>query len=267
MSPRIFDAGNEAMTIISENIDGEKGQWGLLSDISRGMHSALAPSHSLDWMTKTMLTKLEEYIEPLGASRNGVEIDLDFENDIIMILLGIIPSITARKGYKARIKLIAALNECFADNGPETGSNLIKVRWAGSQKYGATQYAGNFEIGNLIGNLINATQIFCWIEITETTSGILPLFWRRGDFVSRASLRHSRALRVVAMIIMRFDLEPVTVGGEWKIPAWKHGKVASAVPPPDKDMKVSIRTREGWEDATWRYGFDGSVSKFEVFAG
>lgn len=76
MSPRVFNAGDEANAIIDDNIDGEKGQWGLLYDISRGMHNALAPSSSLDWMTKTMLTKLEEYIEPLGLAKGDLEMDL-----------------------------------------------------------------------------------------------------------------------------------------------------------------------------------------------
>lgn len=74
MSPKIFDAGDEANAIIDDNIDGEKGQWGLLHDTSRGMHNALAPSSSLDWMTKTMLTKLEEHIEPLRA---GTDVGMD----------------------------------------------------------------------------------------------------------------------------------------------------------------------------------------------
>lgn len=62
MSPRIFDCGAEAMRIINENIGGEMGNWGLLPDTSRGMHNALAPSESLDWMTRTMLSKFMEYL-------------------------------------------------------------------------------------------------------------------------------------------------------------------------------------------------------------
>lgn len=76
MSPRIFGCGEKANAIISDNIDGERGNWGLLPDTTRGIHTALIPSESLDWMTKTMLTKLTEYFDPLVANGEGTEIDL-----------------------------------------------------------------------------------------------------------------------------------------------------------------------------------------------
>ena len=76
VSPRIFNAGDEANAIIHDNIDGEKGPWGLVHETSVGMHTALAPSDSLDWMTKTMLTKLEEHFESLGMGNGEVEVDL-----------------------------------------------------------------------------------------------------------------------------------------------------------------------------------------------
>lgn len=71
----------------------------------------------------------------------------DFENDITMIMLGVLPSITARKGYRARIRFTEALNEYFNNNGPETGSDMIKARWAVNVKYNMAKYAGCFEIG------------------------------------------------------------------------------------------------------------------------
>ncbi|KAL8815366.1 MAG: hypothetical protein Q9223_005485, partial [Gallowayella weberi] len=401
VSPRIFDAGDHAMAVINDNLDGEKGQWGLLSDVSRGMHTALAPGESLDWMTRTMLNKLEESIEPLGENDDGTEIDLyrwvrkaftvagteagrymapvdislqvygpknpfnhnpeledafwDFESDITMIILGIAPSITARKGCKARNKFIAALKEYVNDNGPETGSDLIKVRYEGNKKYGVAEYTANFEIGNLIGVLINATPTFFWIlthiysrptllaqlraeiaNVTDsatsghiTTNSIivskfqphcplllstyqetlrlqthntssrwvtkdtvladqyllkagnviqmpgypvhtLPSIWgpdvtsfnphrflkpERKDkstkqhpasfrsFGGGATLcpgRHFAAAEIcaaAAMMVSRFEIEPVGTGGEWSVPDWMKGKVASGIPPPEQDIR------------------------------
>ncbi|CAO1603593.1 hypothetical protein XANCAGTX0491_007175 [Xanthoria calcicola] len=420
MSPKIFDAGDEANAIIDDNIDGEKGQWGLLHDISRGMHNALAPSSSLDWMTKTMLTKLEEHIEPLRAGTD-VGMDLykwvrkaitvasteavygpknpfnhdagledafwDFESDITMILLGIAPSITARKGYNARKRFIAGLSDYFKENGPETGSELIQARWEVNKKYGAAQYTASFEIGNLIGVLINATPSFFWMllhiysrstlldelraEIANATESTTtgktitqsivvsrlneqcPLLlstyqetlrlqthntssrWVKKDTViadqyvlkagnviqmpgypvhlmpsiwgsdaeafnpyrflkiekkskEKSQKQHPASFRTfgggttlcpgrhfataelcaaTAMMVMRFDIEPVDNGGVWVIPRYQYGRVASAVPPPDRDVKVKINTRKGMENVRWRFGFEGSVSKFDVFGG
>ncbi|KAL8801097.1 MAG: hypothetical protein Q9182_004690 [Xanthomendoza sp. 2 TL-2023] len=424
ISPRIFDAGDHAMAIVNDNIDGEKGQWGLLPDVSRGMHTALAPGESLDWMTRTMLSKLEEYVEPLGENDGGVEIDLyrwvrkaftvasteavygpknpfnhnpeledafwDFESNITMIILGIAPSITARKACKARTKFIAALKEYVDDNGPATGSDLIKVRYEGNVKYGAVEYTANFEIGNLIGVLINATPTFFWIlthiysrptllaelraeiaNVTEsatagdtTTNSILiskfkshcplllstyqetlrlqthntssrwvtkdtlladqyllkagnviqmpgypvhtlPSIWgpdatafnphrflkldRNAKPKDKSSPKqHPASFRsfgggttlcpgrhfataeicaAAAMMVMRFEMEPVRGDGMWRIPDWMRGKVASGIPPPERDIKVKVRVRDEAKGVRWRFGYEGSVSKFEVFGG
>lgn len=77
---------------------------------------------------------------------------------------------------------------------------------------------------------------------------------------------------MVAMVVVRFDIVPVQDGGgdggdgegEWELPAWKHGRVASAVPPPVKDVRVRVSTRKGEEGVGWRWGFEGSVDKFEA---
>ncbi len=76
MSPRIFGCDEKASAIISDNIDGERGNWGLLPDVTRDMHNALVPGESLDWMTRIMLTKLTEYLDALAANEDGKEICL-----------------------------------------------------------------------------------------------------------------------------------------------------------------------------------------------
>ena len=311
----------------------------------------------------------------------------DFESDITKIMFGVAIPLTARKGHQARIKFTDAMTEYFNDNGPESGSDLIKTRWAGNVKHGAADYAGRFEIGDLIGVLINATPTFFWMLVhifgrtslladlrkevsgtVEETSGdssqairsidvsrlkaycpllhstyqetlrvqthntnsrwvtkdtllanqyllkedsviqmpghfvhSLPSVWGTdaetfvpGRFMQieqkqreDKSKQHPASFRsfgggktlcpgrhfataeicaAVAMFIMRFDMMPAN-GGEWMIPDHAHGKVASAVPPPAKDIRVKVTTRKESEGVEWRFGFEGSVSKFDVFSG
>lgn len=76
MAPRIFGVGKEVMAILNDNINGERGNWGYLSETATGMHKALAPSESLDRMTRTMLDKLMDFVAPLAASKDGMELDL-----------------------------------------------------------------------------------------------------------------------------------------------------------------------------------------------
>ncbi|KAI4087254.1 MAG: hypothetical protein LQ344_006937 [Seirophora lacunosa] len=431
MSPRIFGCGKEATALINENIDGN---WGYLSETAIGMHAALAPSESLDWMTKTMLDKLMDFVDPLAASKSGTELNLykwvrsvftvssteatygpknpfnhvpdledafwDFESDFTMILLGVAPSITARKGYQARIRFINAMDKYFAECGPETGSDLIRARWKSHHDFGGVKYAGAFEIGNLIGVLINATPTFFWMlvhifsrpdllaelraeisgvtdvapteETTTTTAQagtkkkpqqirrivvsklkehcplLLSLYqetlrvqthntssrWvikdtlladryllKAGNVIQmpgypvhmmpaiygadaetfkprrfiklaastdgkkdRAAKQHPASFRsfgggatlcpgrhfataelcaATAMFVMQFDMRPAD--GPWEIPDWAHGKLASSVPPPERDVRVRVSRRE--EDVEWRFGFEGSISKFEVLSG
>lgn len=304
-----------------------------------------------------------------------------------MIVLGIAPSITARKAYKARTKFVARLNEYYASDGFKTGSDLMKRRLESNERYGAERYFGHFEIGNLLGVLVNATPTFFWMlihiysrptlladlraeiaSVTESSSSadtkthrivisrlkencplllstyketlrllthnttsrwvtkdtllanqyllkagniiqmpgypvhILPSIWgANGEsfnphrfiklekkFRDKSQKQHPVAFRsfgggatlcpgrhfataelcaATAMMVMRFDIEPVTDGGGWKIPDWQRGKVTSAVPPPDGDLKVRVRKRKGLEDVEWRFGFEGSVSRFDVFDG
>lgn len=316
----------------------------------------------------------------------------DFESDITMLLLGVAPSITARKGYQARIRFTRALDRYFDEGGPETGSDLIKARHKYNIQYGAAKYAGCFEIGDLIGVLVNAVPTFFWMlvhifsrpalladlraeisgvtdETTRSTSTgtkiarsiavsklkehcplLLSTYqetlrlqthnsssrWvtkdtlladkyllKAGNVIQmpghavhtmpsiygsdadtfnpnrfikfekmknrdRGAKQHPASFRsfgggatlcpgrhfataelcaATAMFVMLFDVEPVEGGGEWKIPDWAHGKVASGVPPPARDVKVRVMRRKGMEDVEWKFGFQGSVGKFEVLSG
>ncbi|KAL8917986.1 MAG: hypothetical protein Q9208_007650 [Pyrenodesmia sp. 3 TL-2023] len=311
----------------------------------------------------------------------------DFEGDITMMLLGIAPSITARKGYQARIRFTKALDKYFEEGGPETGSDLIKARWEANCKYDAARYSGVFELGDLIALLVNATPTFFWMlvhvysrpdvlaglraeisgatteEMESTPTGVkvtrsivvsklkehCPLLlstyqetmrvqthnsssrWvlkdtviaeqyllKAGNIVQMPSYpvhvmpsiygvdaenfkadrfiklenrkeklkQHPASFRsfgggatlcpgrhfataelsaATAMFVMRFEMEPVK--GPWRVPDWQHGKVVSTVPPPAKDVKVRVSKRKGLEDVAWKFGFEGSVSKFEVLSG
>ncbi|KAL9035546.1 MAG: hypothetical protein Q9214_006529, partial [Letrouitia sp. 1 TL-2023] len=355
VSPRIFDADERAMAAINENIDGEQGHWGLMPELGRGIHNTLAPGASLDWMTKTMLTKYVEFVDNLGEGKNdngAPELDL----------------------YKW-VRKAFTVSSTEADAAIKNGCTV--------------QHAARFQVGNLLGVLVNATPTFFWMLVfvfsntdlladlreeissvvtTETISQLeietfntisvtkvkdgCPLLlstyqetmrlqthnsssrWVTRDFLlaDRYFLKANSVIQMpghpihtltsiwgpdvesfnprrfiklenqnrmlgrqkqhpasfrsfgggatlcpgrhfataelcatVAMFAMRFDLQPV--GGVWKLPKWKHGKVASAIPPPAEDVKVRITVRKGMEGMKWRYGFEGSVSKFEMFAG
>lgn len=186
------------MKIINKNIDQKDGDWGLSLDTSRGMHTVMAPGTNLDLMVKNMLTLFTISFDTLVTNgKDGIEVNLfswmrrhfsiasteaiygpanpfkkhadleqafwDFDSDFTMILLGIWPQVLARKGYNGRKKITEALTEYFNNGGIEGATGVAQVRYDVGRKYGATtEEIALFEIGDIIGILVNATPTLFW---------------------------------------------------------------------------------------------------------
>ena len=69
VSPRLFDIPRygRTMDIINQNINKEDGDWGLVHETSRGMHTVMAPGANLDHMIRNMLGVMESYFNELAA--------------------------------------------------------------------------------------------------------------------------------------------------------------------------------------------------------
>lgn len=59
------------------------------------------------------------------------------------------------------------------------------------------------------------------------------------------------AMALAACFVLRFDVVPVE--GKWKIPRQKQESIATNVFPPEEDIKVKIRKRQGYEDVNWDF--------------
>lgn len=91
----------------------------------------------------------------------------DFEKDFTMIILGLYPKYTARKGFAGRRKLHQAINEYFNRGDHQYGLGVLKVRHdAVINNGGTTDDVARFEIGDLVGVLVNATPTFFWMLLT-----------------------------------------------------------------------------------------------------
>ena len=62
------------------------------------------------------------------------------------------------------------------------------------------------------------------------------------------------AMGLAACLVLRYDLTPMT--GQWSIPRQKQESLATNVFPPEKDIKVKIERRKGFEDAIWDFIMD-----------
>ena len=72
-------------------------------------------------------------------------------------------------------------------------------------------------------------------------------------------------LSVVAMFVMRYDLVPVTTGGEWVLPTQMANNLATSILPPDEDVRVHVTKRKGFEDGgEWVFELGESKARFPL---
>lgn len=80
------------------------------------------------------------------------------------ILVGFVPSITARKGIAGRTKVIKAFQHYFRTAGHKKGSILMRNRYEASAKYGiAEEDIAGFEVGGSIAILVNTVPAAFWM--------------------------------------------------------------------------------------------------------
>ncbi len=91
-----------------------------------------------------------------------------------MIILGLYPKYTARKGCAGRRKLHQAMNAYFDRGDHKHGLGVLKVRHdAVINNGGTTDDVARFEIGDLVGVLTNATPTFFWMLLTIYSDPLL----------------------------------------------------------------------------------------------
>ena len=79
----------------------------------------------------------------------------------------------------------------------------------------------------------------------------------------------SSILAVVSMLVMRFDITPVS--GKWGEMKQAGDRLASTLPPPARDIRVVIKERamqggndgKVYEERKWSWDFDGRVPRFD----
>lgn len=172
MMPRLFGVSGRDVEIASANNDMEQGHWGFLPEVHSSTYSSLSPGEDLDSMIATMLDATLDSINELSdkTQDGGIEINLyawirrettassllsaygpespfskdpslcdafwDFESQMTSLLIGIFPSITARKAYLARTRIAAAMKHYFTSNGQAQASELVRTRYEIGKRHG-----------------------------------------------------------------------------------------------------------------------------------
>lgn len=101
-------------------------------------------------------TLAEKYKTLIKSSR-------DFESDLVAILIGVLPSITARKGVAGRAKVTQAFERYFRTGGHKESSILMQNRYETGAKNGLSiEDIARFEVGGAIAILVNTAPAAFW---------------------------------------------------------------------------------------------------------
>ncbi|KAL8803317.1 MAG: hypothetical protein Q9200_006275 [Gallowayella weberi] len=199
MLPRLFDLDSKTMKLASTSFElPGSGNGDLLLETNRIMHRCLGPGPSLEEMERVALTRMLQYFGEL--SKHGAVIDLfawlrtvvtvasteaiygsqnpfsrrpeleqavwDWEYDLTRLLLGPTSSIFARKGFRARSRFVDAMIDYLEWRGHEEGSDLVKARYQAGIACGLSiPEIARFEIGSIMGVLVNSTPTLFWLLI------------------------------------------------------------------------------------------------------
>ena len=90
----------------------------------------------------------------------------DFDNDINMLLVNIVPSLLARKGHRGRHLLFKAFGEYYDKECYLQSSALTRARYEAGIKNGVdVTNIARLEVGSLIGVLVNTIPAAFWMFI------------------------------------------------------------------------------------------------------
>ncbi|GAB1316379.1 hypothetical protein MFIFM68171_06589 [Madurella fahalii] len=194
----ICGASSEAQAILAKNVNGDEGDFGLSMESYAAMRAALKPGHHLDDMNRVMIQEISKSLDLLqptkteGSRTIGMHAWLrdaittattrsvygpmnpyddkaiadsfwEFESCIMSILVGFLPSITARKAIAARDRVAMAFEAYYKAGGVEKASALAQKRYQAEIDHNLRlQDIARFEVGGSVAILVNTAPAAFW---------------------------------------------------------------------------------------------------------
>ncbi|KAJ7267023.1 cytochrome P450 [Mycena haematopus] len=206
VTERILGLDKATVEIARKNLDPAPGEErGFLADIQDMVYTWLGPGDYLSELTSAAADQLKaevaEYIATLRAQRIDADrVDLllwvrhlvtvatalylygpknpiaedpaletafwDFDHELGMLLMNIMPSVTARKGYAGRERLVSALADYLEAGTYKTASKIVQERVALALQHGWTLRAtARSELSFLFAGIVNTTTSTFWIVL------------------------------------------------------------------------------------------------------
>lgn len=115
-----------------------------------------------------------------------------FESELMTILVGFLPSITARKGLAGRATVAKAFEQYFRTEGHKQGSLLVRNRYDTSARNGvAIEDIARYEVGGSIAVLVNTVPAAFWmLLLVYSHPGLLVDIRKEVDSVATTTAEH-----------------------------------------------------------------------------
>lgn len=157
----VIDLSKEGQAVLARNLNGDEGDHGLSMETYAAMRAALHPGSALDDMNRAMLAEINKSLDELAPGISKKQLGLfgwlrdnltlattravygplnpfddhkirdafwEFESGLMQILVGYLPSITARKPVAARTKAVRAFEKYYAAGGIDKASAYARYR-------------------------------------------------------------------------------------------------------------------------------------------
>ncbi|KAK0621945.1 putative cytochrome P450 [Bombardia bombarda] len=195
---KICGVSLEAQAILNKNVNGDEGEHGLSMESYAGMRDALKPGSQLDDMNRAMISEIAESIDLLqpakgesctigmyawlrdaitSATTRSVYGPLnpyddkevadafrEFESGLMTILVGILPSLTARKPIAARAKVVKAFEKYYKAGGVQQASAFARNRYQVEIDNNVPlEDIARYEVGGSIAVLVNTAPAAFWL--------------------------------------------------------------------------------------------------------
>ncbi|KAJ7823956.1 cytochrome P450 [Mycena olivaceomarginata] len=206
VTERILGLDKATVEIARKNLDPAPGEErGFLADIQEMVYTWLGPGDYLSELTSAAANQLKaevaDYIAALRTQRvDGGRVDLlawvrhsvtvataqylygpqnpiaenpsleqafwDFDHGLGMLLMNIVPSLTASKAYAGRERLVSALADYLEAGTHETASKIVQERVRLALQHGWTlRAAARSELSFLFAGIVNTTTSTFWIVL------------------------------------------------------------------------------------------------------
>lgn len=229
----------EAQAILAKNVNGDEGDFGLSMESYSAMRAALKPGSDLDDMNRSMLQEVAKALDllepPRGESRRvGMYAWLrdaittattrsvygpmnpyddkaiadafwEFESGLMSILIGFLPSITARKPIAARAKVAKAFEAYYKAGGVQKASALAQKRYqAEIDNNVPLEDIARYEVGGSIAILVNTAPAAFWtLFLLYSHPGLLDDIRKEIDACTGTAIQNGSTVKTIDITTLK----------------------------------------------------------------